>query len=335
MDLKTLGEFNLINRLKSRTVTVPEKVLMGIGDDAAVLKRPPGYLTLASTDMLIEDIHFTMETATPREIGYKAMAVNISDIAAMGGIPEQVMVSLGLKSNLPVEFVDELYAGLMECGENFGVNIVGGDTVASPRALVINVAILGRVEETACLYRNGARPGDILLVTGNLGGAAAGLDTLFNPSKAPKVAVTWARNRHFRPTPRVHEIRAALSTGGLTSADDISDGLVPEIFAISEASNVGVLLEADAIPISNYTRQLAITFQKDPLNYALYGGEDFELLLTCKPEKVKEIKTIIKDTCSTPVTVIGTIVPKSEGMTMIHNGKKLSLNIKGYDHFNN
>ncbi|GEA15364.1 MAG: thiamine-monophosphate kinase [Moorella sp. (in: firmicutes)] len=333
MNLKTIGEFGLIERLKAGAVVVPDKVIMGIGDDAAVLKGERGYLTLASTDMLVEDIHFTLATATAREIGYKTMAVNVSDIAAMGGIPEQALISLGLRPEQPVEFVDELYAGLRECGQRFGVNIIGGDTVSSPRAMVINLAILGRVEEGACLYRSGARPGDVLLVTGDLGGSAAGLDTLLSPRPAPTEAVAFARERHFRPTPRVAEIRAALPAGGITAADDISDGLVAEIYTLAQASGVGITLEAAAVPIAPATRQLAAIYQKDPLDYALYGGEDFELLLTCRPDKVAAVQKAIAEACQTPVTPIGNVVPAAEGITIIIEGKRLPLNPGGYNHF--
>ncbi|MBC7325612.1 MAG: thiamine-phosphate kinase, partial [Moorella sp. (in: Bacteria)] len=333
MDLKTIGEFGLIDRLKNEAIVIPDNVVMGIGDDAAVLKGAGDCFTLASTDMLVEDIHFTLTTATPQEIGYKTMAVNISDIAAMGGIPEQALVSLGLRPEQQVDFVDKLYAGLRECGRRFGVNIVGGDTVASPRAMVINLAILGRVEKESCLYRNGARPGDILLVTGDLGGAAAGLDTLLSPRPAPVAAVTYARERHFRPTPRVAEIRAALPFGGITAADDISDGLVAEIYAVARASGVGIILEAAAIPIAPATRELAVVYNKDPLDYALYGGEDFELLLACRPEKVEAVRKAITATCRTAVTPVGRVVPATEGITMVVNGQRISLNPGGYNHF--
>ncbi len=333
LDLKTIGEFGLIERLKQEAIVVPDRVVMGIGDDAAVLKGEGGYLTLASTDMLVEDIHFTLATATAREIGYKTMAVNVSDIAAMGGIPEQALISLGLRPEQTVAFVDELYAGLRECGRLFGVNIIGGDTVSSPRAMVINLAILGRVEEDACLYRSGARPGDILLVTGNLGAAAAGLDTLLDPRPATAAALTFARRRHFRPTPRVAEIRAAVAAGGITAADDISDGLVAEIYTIARASGVGIILEAAALPIDPATRELAALYQKDPLDYALYGGEDFELLLSCRPERVTAVQKAVAACCTTPVTRIGSVVPAAEGIAIVRAGKKLPLHPGGYNHF--
>lgn len=333
MDLKTIGEFGLIERLKTGAIIAPQKVVMGIGDDAAVLKVEPGFLTLASTDMLVEDIHFTLATATAREIGYKALAVNVSDIAAMGGIPEQAMVSLGLRPDQTVDFVDELYAGLRECSQRFKVNIIGGDTVSSPKAMVINLAILGQVEESLCLYRKGAQPGDVLLVTGDLGGSAAGLDTLLSPYIASPELIAWARERHFRPVPRVAEIRAALPVGGITAADDISDGLAAEILAISQASKVGIILEAEAIPIAPPTRELATIYEKKPLDYALYGGEDFELLLTCRKERVDAVRSAITSVCGTPVTPIGTVVPEEEGITIIVDGKRLPLKPGGYNHF--
>lgn len=333
MYITQLGEFGLIDRIREGCVIKPERVIQGIGDDAAVLLSPSGYLLLASTDMLVEGIHFTLDTATPFELGYKAAAVNISDIAAMGGLPEEILISLGLYPRQEVEFVDELYRGLKECCREYGVNIIGGDTVSSPQALVINVAILGRVEAENVLYRSTARPGDLVLVTGDLGGSAAGLDLLLEPRPFPPDLAAALRRRHFQPTPRVKEARAALQKGGLTAADDISDGLAGEIREIAKASRVGALIYAEKIPIAPAVRQAAAAYGKDPLDYALFGGEDFELLWTCRPEAAEEICREVMNRCGTPVTVIGEIRPPEEGLTLIREGRKIPLPRGGYNHF--
>ncbi len=309
---------------------------MGIGDDAAVVKTDPDFLTLAATDMLVEDVHFTLATATAADIGYKALAVNISDIAAMGGIPEHALVSLALRPRQTVNYVEKLYAGLRECSRLFEVNIIGGDTVSSPKAMIINIAIIGRVEKGLCLYRSTAQPGDVMLVTGSLGAAAAGLKVLTSSSKFSPGLISQAQKYHFRPMPRVAEVRAALSVeGGISAADDISDGLASEIFAICKASNVGAIVDPQAVPIAPFTQNVATAYGTNPLDYAFYGGEDYELLLTCRRDRVTAVQSAVAAVCDTPVTPIGTIVPREEGISVLIEDKKHPLNFGGYEHFGN
>ncbi|MDN5347453.1 MAG: thiamine-monophosphate kinase [Clostridia bacterium] len=331
--LKDIGEFELIDRIKKGTIIKPETVLCGIGDDAAVLCLSDAYHLLASTDMLVEDVHFTLDTATPYEIGYKAMAVNISDIAAMAGIPEQALISIGLAGDLEVSFVDELYRGLKECARTFGVNIVGGDTVSSPEGVVINVTILGKVEKGKAVLRSGARPGDYLLVTGDLGAAAAGLEVILKGLPVNKEDRDYLRRRHFQPQPRVIEARLAATTGAITAADDISDGLAAELREISKAAGVGAVIYAEKIPLAMPTVRAAAMAGKDPLDYALFGGEDFELLLACRPEAVKKVQEAVAGTCGIPVTVIGEVLPPEKGLLIEQNGRVGELKKGGYTHF--
>ena len=328
-----LGEFGLIERIQEGCLVEPKRVIKGIGDDAAVLPYHPGYLLLVSTDMLVENIHFTCETATPWEIGYKAVAVNVSDIAAMAGVPGEIVISIGLPPQAKVEFVDELYQGIKECCRSFGINIIGGDTVASPKAIVINITILGKVETEKVLYRSTARPGDLLLVTGDLGGSAAGLDLLLDPRPLNAELANQLKERHLRPLPRVKEARVATEIPGLTAADDISDGLATEIREVAKASNVGALIYAERIPLSPGLKEVAEVYGKSPLDYALFGGEDFELLWTCRPEAAERISQEVKRVCGTPVTVIGEIVPPEEGLKLLYQGQKIPLPAGGYNHF--
>ena len=176
MLIEHIGEFGLIDLLKKNTINAPQSVIAGIGDDAAVLLSTPKQLQLLSTDMLVEAVHFDLKTTTPCQLGYKAIAVNISDIAAMGGLPRHVVISLALPRSIDVEFVDNLYSGMKEICKEFDVNIVGGDTVSSPQGIVINVALLGEVEPALLLRRSGAQQGDIVAVTNTLGNSAAGLE---------------------------------------------------------------------------------------------------------------------------------------------------------------
>lgn len=333
MYIKELGEFGLIERIQEGCLVEPKRVIKGIGDDAAVLPYHPEYFLLVSTDMLVEDVHFTCETATPGEIGYKAAAVNVSDIAAMGGVPEEIVISIGLPAQTEIRFVDELYQGIKECCRAFGINIIGGDTVASPKTIVINITILGKVEAEKVLYRSTARPGDLILVTGTLGGSAAGLDLLLNPQPLNAELATRLKRRHLRPQPRVKEVRVAIQSSGLTAADDISDGLATEIREVAKASNVGALIYAEKIPLFPGLEEAAKVYGKSPLDYALFGGEDFELLWTCRPEAAEKIIQEVERTCNTPVTIIGEILPPEEGLKLLYQGQKIPLPAGGYNHF--
>ena len=332
MKIRDLGEFGLIDLLSRRIPAPSARVLKGIGDDTAVLKPDQGKLILMTTDMLVEDIHFSLLYTPFRSVGWKALAVNVSDIAAMGGLPTAATVSIGIPPRLAAGDAEEIYLGLGECAEEYGVDIVGGDTVKSPDRLVINITLLGEADPDRVVYRSGARPGDLIMVTGPLGASAAGLYALNNKIAAGEGLVRDPIQAHLFPRARIREGRALAQSGYVTSINDISDGLASEILEICRASGAGCKLDAEAVPytvgIANMSRRAGVT----PLRWALYGGEDFELVFTVKPGGADAVRAVLKEIGSSPVTV-GMIVNSDQGCVLIENGRKTELVAGGYDHF--
>jgi len=333
MKVSDIGEFGLIDLIKDDTIYNSSDVIVGIGDDTAVLKHPSGKLLLATTDMMIENVHFIVEPNNGEKIGYRAMAANVSDIASMGGFPTHAMISIGVRPEMEASYIEQIYNGLKKCSKLYEVNIVGGDTVSSPQNIVINVALMGLVDPDKYLLRSGARPGDLILVTGYLGDSRAGLELITNKIKVSEEAEEYLLGRHYYPTPRVKEIRAAVEAGPVNSADDISDGLGNEIHEIASASEVGAVIWFDALPISDAVKEVAKITKKDLLDYILFGGEDFEIVMTAAPQKAELIARAIKNETGTEATIIGKIVDKSQGITLFRNNEYQKLDKKGYVHF--
>lgn len=326
-----LGEFALLAHVTA--LLQPVEIPVGLGDDAAAVSVKAGRLLLATTDTLVEEVHFRRAWAKPWHIGYKAMAVNVSDIAAMGGIPTYALVSLAVPGSLPVSWVEEFYRGLEACAAQWGVRIIGGDTVAA-REIAVTITLLGETEEGRVLTRSGGRPGDLLLVTGDLGASAAGLEELRAPRlQSGAAARAVVRARHLLPVPRVREGRLLSAGAGAGAVLDLSDGLAQGVREISRASNVGIELYAERLPIAPATREVAAAHGQDPLFYALYGGEDYELLFSLRPGQVPAVREAILKSCGTPVTVIGCLLPPEEGLSLWCGGRRLALEKGGYDHF--
>lgn len=329
-ELEKLGEFGLIDLIKEDTISDQGSVVLGIGDDAAVLLPTPRQLLLITTDMLVESVHFDLATTTPWQLGYKAIAVNLSDIAAMGGVPHHAVVSLALPPTTSPDFVVNLYQGMKEICHEFGVNIVGGDTVSSPKGLVINVTVTGEVEPVNLVRRSGAQAGDIVAVTGALGNSGAGLD-LLAAGEWEEFDFAWPLvTAHLSPRPQV-KTGPLLASAGATSMDDISDGLASEAHEIAKASGVGVKLYAKQIPLADELREAAAKLGKQALDYALYGGEDFQLLFTMEPRKFDEL---LKAKPELQLVKIGEIVDAGEGVVLIdEDGDSQAIEAKGYNHF--
>jgi thiamine-monophosphate kinase len=334
MKLSELGEFVLIDRVTKNLPVNQSKVLMGIGDDAAVLRTDRDKLLLMTTDMLVEGVHFSFDYARPREIGKKSLVVNISDIAAMGGLPTHGTVAIGIPPGFTVKKTEALYAGLREACTEYKVNIVGGDTVKSPERLVINITLLGEIEAFRITYRSGAKPGDIIAVTGPLGGSAAGLYLLQHPDPAfPKDLTKNLRNRHLNPGARVREGRLLSGSGAVTAMNDISDGLASEINEICRASGAGCILRAADIPVDKAAGRLADNCSLSPLEWALYGGEDYELVVTVKPERLTELKRLLEKQ-GYFLHVCGEVTGHDEGCRLQQpDGGFTPLEPGGYNHF--
>jgi thiamine-monophosphate kinase len=325
--IKELGEFGLIDRIKEDTINDTATVVQGIGDDAAVLLPTIRHLQLISTDMLVEDVHFDLATTTPWQLGYKAIAVNLSDIAAMGGIPRHIVISLAMPKDAGFDFVDNLYKGMKEICREFKVNIVGGDTVSSPHGVIINVAVLGEVEPGRLTKRSGARPGDIVAVTGTLGDSACGLELLGKKDWEERDFAWPLVTSHLTPRPKV-QAGQTLAQIGVSSMNDISDGLSSEANEIAAASKVGLRVYKKAIPLSDCLKQAADWLGKSPLHYALYGGEDYQLIFTISPEKSNALQE-----AGLGLSTIGEVTERPAVVLVDNDGTEEKLEPKGYNHF--
>ncbi len=330
--LAELGERGLIARLRRQLPPPGPEVLVGIGDDTAAVAWG-GQTLLLTTDTLLEGVHFRRSTATLRDVGAKAIAVNVSDIAAMGGEPCYALLALALPPSLPVAEIDELYAGIHDMARRHGVAVVGGDTCAAPGGAVLSVTLVGRVDG-APLRRSGARPGDAILVTGDLGASAAGLAVLEqSPGGLPPATAEAARRRHRLPTPRVAEGRLIRASGHATAMINVSDGLVTDLDHIATESRVGARIDVDALPVSEGTRAVADALGRDPLQWALSGGEDYELLFTAAADRAAEVARAVTDGTGTPVHRIGEVRPPGEGVRFLDRGGRPRAVEPGFDHF--
>lgn len=300
--ISSLGEFGLIDRIKNIAARIENShVVHSIGDDCAVMKVKGDNMEVVTTDLMLQGVHFDLSYTSMRHLGRKAAAVNLSDIAAMSGIPVAATVSLGLHSNLSIEMVDEFYESLVGEFGRYGCPVVGGDTSASAIGMVISVTVLGSVEPKRYVLRRGAKPGDVVCVSGDLGRAHAGLKIL-NREKARYVQMGEpsdfspnfegyddALEKHLIPEPRVEMSRKITDKINVHAMIDVSDGLASDMLHICKSSNVAAELDEELIPIDPLTRRIAREFGDDPIDYALYGGEDYELLFTIAEQEFEAL----------------------------------------------
>ena len=332
MNLSDLGEFGLIARLRARWPSLPAGVVVGLGDDTAVIRPAADRLLLFTVDAMVEDIHFRRRWMAPRDLGWKAMAQDLSDIAAMGGYPTHALVCLSLPGELETSFVDALYDGLDAAAAESGAQIVGGDIVGSTGPVAISVSLLGEVEEALLLRRSGARPGDVLMVTGMLGDAAAGL-RLLEAGGSPEAGEEAALVRHLRPAPRLDEGRILARSGQVTAAIDLSDGLAGDAAHIAEESNVGVRLYAERVPVGAACSRVAERLGLDRLELALRGGEDYELLVAVRPDAADGLAEFLHHETGTELTAVGEVVEAALGLTLVRaDGSEAPLGA-AFDHF--
>ncbi|MBI2658555.1 thiamine-phosphate kinase [Candidatus Woesearchaeota archaeon] len=318
MKIKNIGgEFGLIGRIKSKINLYSNDVVAGIGDDAAVLRYDNKNYLLFTTDMLVENVHFSLKYYSPQQIGMKAIEQNSSDIAAMGGIPKFAIVSLALPNDIDVEFVDKLYNGINKKSKKYKISIVGGNITRS-KEIAVSIAMLGFVEKKYLALRSGAKINDLVFCSGDVGKSAVGLELLKNSKNGHSI------KNHLEPECRL-DLAGKLVKAGINSMIDVSDGVASEVRHICEESGVGAVIYADKIPMSKNTIIDAKKLHKNPLDFALYGGEDFELIFTANKNRLNKLK-------KHKVTVIGRIVGKKYGIKLIKNNKKYNLKI-GFDHF--
>jgi thiamine-monophosphate kinase len=335
-ELSSLGEFGLIERLASRVLITHPSSVKGIGDDAAVID-PEGLHQVITTDMLVEGVHFDLGYVPLKHLGYKAVVVNLSDVYAMNAEPRQMIVSLALSNRFPVEAVDELYEGMLLACSNYGVDLVGGDTTSSRSGLVISIAAIGAARKEDLVYRSGAQDNDLLVVSGDLGGAYMGLQILerekavFGDTGAqPDLeGHDYILERQLKPEAR-RDIIALLKTLGVrpTSMIDVSDGLASEAIHLARNSGLGVRIYDDKLPIDPSTYGTARDFGLDPSMCALNGGEDYELLFTVAQSEYVKIKG------NPSLSVIGHMTGAASGYHLVDKQGGLHLlTAQGWDAF--
>jgi thiamine-monophosphate kinase len=335
--LSAIGEFGLIDRLTSKIQIVHPQTVKGVGDDAAVIDIKEKLLLL-STDLLIEGIHFDLTYTPLKHLGYKAVVANVSDIAAMNGVAKQITVSIAVSSRFTVEALEELYEGIRLACERYQVDLVGGDTSTAMAGMAISVTVTGEGVANEITYRNGAKPGDLLCVSGDLGSAYIGLLALerekkvfqANPSVQPDLGgFDYQVGRQLRPEARTDIVRLLKGSGiKPTAMIDISDGLASEILHLCKQSGTGCKLFEEKIPIEPGTRQLAVDFNIIPSVAALSGGEDYELLFTASQSDYDKIKELAE------ITIIGHMTEAGEGKYLITpEGTKVEITAQGWDGF--
>lgn len=336
-EVNELGEFGLIDHLTKDFVHHNESTIKGVGDDAAVVDVGDDFLVMSS-DYLVENIHFDLTYAPLKHVGYKAVIVNLSDIYAMNAKPEQIAVSLAFSNRFSVEALEELYKGMKQACDEYGVDLVGGDTTSSLKGLYIHVSVIGRCPKSRVVYRNTAQVNDAICVTGDLGSAYLGLQLLerekqvflSNPNMQPTFDnQTDLVRKTLLPKARKDMIEKLAKLDVLPSAMiDISDGLSSELLHIAKQSNVGVTIYEEQIPISEQTYNQAVEFQIDPLNCALSGGDEYELLFTVHQDDLEKMIAI------PDVHHIGNIVSPSSGNKIItKGGNQHELEALGWRHF--
>lgn len=334
--IASLGEFGLIDRLTKNLVPRHKSTLKGVGDDAAVIACGEKVFVV-TTDMLLEGIHFNLMYMPLKYLGYKSVVVNLSDVCAMNAVPRQITVSLGISAKYTLEMVEELYLGISLACEKYNIDLVGGDTTSSLTGMVISITAVGEAAPDKLTYRSGARPNDVLCVSGDLGGAYMGLQLLerenevfkVNPQMKPQLeGYDYILQRQMKPEART-DIPEALAKYGIlpTSMIDISDGLSSEIHHICHASGTGCMLYEDKIPYDRQTKEMALEFNINPIVAALNGGEDYELLFTVSPSDTEKLMN------DPDITMIGYMTPPGEGtMLVTGNGNLIPLKAGGFNH---
>jgi len=336
-EIGTIGEFGLIDRITANYKPKHPSTVYGIGDDAAVIDSA-GLQTVVSTDLLVEGIHFDMMYTPLKHLGYKAVVVNLSDIYAMNATPKQITVSLAISNRFSVEAIEELYQGVYAACEKYNVDLIGGDTTSSLKGLMISVTAIGQAAKDKIVYRNGAKPGDLICVSGDLGASYLGLQLLErekhvymdNPEMQPVLeGHDYLLKRQLKPEAR-KDVIEMLEKAGLvpTSMIDISDGLASELMHLCRSSGVGVFIEEGQVPIQKETYNQAVEFNLDPITVALSGGEDYELLFTVEEADLEKVRYM------NDIYIIGDVTMKEDGIFLhTKGGNRHPITAQGWRHF--
>ncbi len=333
MKLKDIGEFGFIEKISQGCLIRPDNIIKAIGDDAAAFYTDSGQVCLITTDLLVERVHFLRDATTGFNLGYKSMAVNLSDIAAMGGTAREAFVSVAIPEDCSTDFLEDVYRGIKDLASEFNVNILGGDTTLSIVDLIINISVTGSVPREELLLRNAAQRGDIIFSTGFLGDSRAGLHLILNNIPTDSKELKDLFNSHILPRPFLSEGRFLAAQTGVHAAIDVSDGLSSDIGHIAKESNVGVSLFAEKIPISENLINFCNRFDFDPVEFTLAGGEDYTLLCTVSPDKADDVAEKYRKTFNNPLYPIGKITDPGKMEIIDSSGRAKEFKPEGWDHF--
>jgi len=336
--LKDLGEFGFLDRLQRSLPPGGPGVLRGVGDDCAVLAPPRGEKLLWTVDTLVEGVHFRMDFTGMFDLGWKSLAVNLSDVAAMGGRPLHAVLSLGLSEGMDLGDLDAFYEGLGLLAREHAVNLVGGDMVRSPAGFLVTVAVIGAPTGGRFLARDGARPGDRIAITGCPGDAAAGLSALLDPAiwagrSASGGFLERLIRAHNRPVPQVREGAFLAEQDGVHAAIDLSDGLAQDLGHVCRRSGTGAVIDRDRLPLSDAIREMAASTAKAPEDWALHGGEDYLLLVAVDADRFEDLRARFESRFRKPLHAIGRFTPEPGILLESVDGSRRRLEPRGYDHF--
>jgi thiamine-monophosphate kinase len=331
-----LGEFDVIELFRSSRPGRPW-VRDGIGDDCAVLDVGAGRALLVTTDMLVERVHFRLDLGTPRALGWKSLAVNVSDVAAMGGTPEAAFLALGFVRDLPLGALLGFRDGLAACAAAFGVDLLGGDTVSSRQDLVLCLTVLGTAAAGEVVRRSGAQAGDVVVAGGPVGDSAAGLHLLLAEADGCPVDLAPVHREpllraHLEPQPQVALGRALATRHLATAMIDVSDGVLMDLSHVCDRSGTGAVVEAAALPVTDACRAAAAALGRDPLAWALGGGEDYILIATVPPDRLEEAVAAAREDAGAVLRPIGTIT-RACGLRLSRDGVVVPVEPQGWDHF--
>lgn len=333
MNLKDIGEFGFIKRIIPGSLNDTRNIIRAIGDDAAVFTVGNGEYIVLTTDLLVERVHFIKESMTGYQLGYKSLAVNLSDIAAMGAVPQHAFVSIGIPKETSIEYLDEIYRGMKELAKQYHVNILGGDTTSSKVDLIINVAVTGVGKKNTLLYRNTAKDGDIIFCTGFLGDSKAGLEFILKSKQPVKDYEKRLFEAHLLPRPHIDEGMFLAKSGAVHSCLDISDGLSSDLMHIADESNVGFILHEEIIPVSTDLVMYCNEHGYSAVDYALAGGEDYVLVCTVDPAKAQKLEKDFNKALHKSLFRIGTITKEKKYLMKRKDGSFIDVKPKGWDHF--
>lgn len=336
-EISELGEFGLIDFITKNIKLNNKSTILGVGDDAAILNYD-NQSVLSSSDMLVEGIHFDLTYTPLKHLGYKSATINFSDIAAMNAVPQQILVNIAISNRFSVEAVDELYQGILQACENYKVDLIGGDVTSSSSGLVISISALGIADPTSIVRRSGAKKGDVICVTGDLGGAYMGLHVLerekqefkANPEMQPDLTEkSYIIERQLKPEARMDFIHSLKEHNCMPSSMiDISDGLASELYHLHKNSKMGMKIYEDKLPMDELTRRTSVEFNIDPTTSVLNGGEDYELLFTLSLEEFEKLKN------HPDVTSIGYVTDFEDGVKMVfRSGNLRDIEAQGWQHF--